>query len=220
MPTWYPQGMELRTIGETGPVIDLGDGFYLPEWFKVLMDDDEYPATVEIAGSVEDGQPVLVSVKVERRPSGPALSAGDLAAIRVGDLFRLAATSVSYSARATQASPVWLGTVENVLARPVLGAADHVVDEAWRRLAPRRTHRVDDALLSEVATIYRENLGSGAPTEAVREKKSVSHSTAARWVGLARKRGFLGQAMGSGAAGEQPKQQKESKKADKSERKP
>jgi len=52
--------------------------------------------------------------------------------------------------------------------------------------------RVTDALLKQVADVYRENNEAGAfPTLAVAREFNVSRSTSARWVGLARSAGKL-----------------------------
>jgi hypothetical protein len=62
----------------------------------------------------------------------------------------------------------------------------------------RRTRaRVTDTTLKDVARVYRRAWESGeAPTRAVEKHFYKSHSTAARWVGMARERGFLGKADG------------------------
>jgi hypothetical protein len=58
--------------------------------------------------------------------------------------------------------------------------------------AIRRYVRVTDDHLKEVAAIYGEAHGAGAaPTRAVQHHFGVSHSTAAKWAGRARKQGLL-----------------------------
>jgi hypothetical protein len=62
----------------------------------------------------------------------------------------------------------------------------------------RRRDRVTDALLRAVADVYREAWTNGEPpTKAVATHFYKSHSTAARWVHLAREAGHLGPADGS-----------------------
>jgi len=65
-----------------------------------------------------------------------------------------------------------------------------------RRTPVRRTRtRLTDSMLKDVARVYRSAWESGeAPTWAVAKHFHKSHSTAARWVGLARERGYLGKA--------------------------
>ena len=62
----------------------------------------------------------------------------------------------------------------------------------------RRRNRVDAELLARVADTYRTAWSAGdPPTTAVAKAFNVSHSTAARWVGLSRKAELLGPADGS-----------------------
>lgn len=74
---------------------------------------------------------------------------------------------------------------------------DSVAAVAYPDSRPQRRRRMTRKLLREVAEVYRQALVEGeAPTVAVREHFQVSHSTAARWVGQARKVGELGPAVG------------------------
>ena len=70
----------------------------------------------------------------------------------------------------------------------------------------RRTRtRVTESTLKDVAEVYRVAWASGKPpTQAVADAFYKSHSTAARWVGLARQQGHLGRADGTrgGEAGQ------------------
>ena len=68
----------------------------------------------------------------------------------------------------------------------------------------QRRKRMTDSHLAKVAEVYRVAWQDGSPpTKAVAAKFSVSHSTAARWVGAARKAGHLGPADSS-RGGERP----------------
>lgn len=70
--------------------------------------------------------------------------------------------------------------------------------EAHTAPVTRRRNRITEGHLKEVAQIYRTATEAGeAPTKAVAGHFTVSHSTAARWVGLARGRALLGQSDGS-----------------------
>lgn len=59
--------------------------------------------------------------------------------------------------------------------------------------SPKRTrHRITEQHLKEVTRIYTEATEQGeAPTRAVAEHFDVAHSTAAKWVGTARRNGLL-----------------------------
>ena len=63
--------------------------------------------------------------------------------------------------------------------------------------SPGGPKRVSDELLREAADVYREALATGQsnPTEVVRKRLHLARSTAGRYVGKARERGFLGPAM-------------------------
>ena len=63
------------------------------------------------------------------------------------------------------------------------------VEEAVRNLPlARRVNRITDSHLKDVARVYTEAWNEGRPpTQAVADEFRASHSTAARWVGLARK---------------------------------
>ena len=61
---------------------------------------------------------------------------------------------------------------------------ERVIPQTWRR------NVLTDDFLKEVARVYRANADS-APIEAIREAWPSAHSTAARWVRLARDRGYL-----------------------------
>jgi len=68
----------------------------------------------------------------------------------------------------------------------------------------QRRKRLTDSHLVKVAEVYRVAWQDGSPpTKAVAQEFYVSHSTAARWVGAARKAGHLGPADSS-RGGEQP----------------
>lgn len=77
----------------------------------------------------------------------------------------------------------------------LIGAVDghQLVPEIRRFLDGRRTsgkRRIDTALLTEVARVYRENVDH-APTEAVARTFGVKHRMASNYVSKARERGLL-----------------------------
>jgi hypothetical protein len=72
---------------------------------------------------------------------------------------------------------------------------------AARDARAARRVKITDALLREVATVYRANVND-KPTEAVAEHFGRQHRTATHYIKRARERGFLGSAI-KGKAGEQ-----------------
>lgn len=61
----------------------------------------------------------------------------------------------------------------------------------------KRRNSITEELLAEVASVYREAISGGRPTQAVQEHFYVTHATAARYVRLARESGHLGPSRGT-----------------------
>lgn len=78
-------------------------------------------------------------------------------------------------------------------AMPDLEAAQEEARGAGLR-KPRRRNRITDEHLAEVTQVYGDADAQGRPpTQAVADHFQTSHSTAARWVGLARRAGKIPQ---------------------------
>jgi hypothetical protein len=92
--------------------------------------------------------------------------------------------------------PRWIDDGETAMAQTLLDALHTPITQRRKRLT--------DSHLTKVAEVYRVAWQDGSPpTKAVAQEFYVSHSTAARWVGAARKAGHLGPADSS-RGGEQP----------------
>jgi len=88
--------------------------------------------------------------------------------------------------------------------------------KAFNAPITQRRKRLTDSHLAKVAEVYRVAWQDGSPpTKAVAQEFYVSHSTAARWVGAARKAGHLGPADGS-RGGEQSQAKPSTKRGTKS----
>jgi hypothetical protein len=84
--------------------------------------------------------------------------------------------------------------------------------DAFHTPISRSRKRLTDSHLAKVAEAYRAAWKAGTPpTKAVAQSFTVSHSTAARWVGAARKAGHLGPADSS-RGGEQPPTKRSTKR--------
>lgn len=84
--------------------------------------------------------------------------------------------------------------------------------EALHTPITSRRKRLTDSHLAKVAEAYRVAWQDGSPpTKAVAQTFTVSHSTAARWVGAARKAGHLGP-TDSSRGGEQPQPKQPTKR--------
>lgn len=159
---------------------DIGQGVMLPEQFtaRFTVKNDH---TVEMDIATENGAPVCNAVRVVRHPGRPSLTGHELRRFPLGDWVAFACSMVAVGnqgVRSTAAdwqSEGYRADMERVVRRS------------------RRRNTVTDDLLREVAGVYRANADS-APVEAVRETFGpVGYSTAARYVKLARDRGFLPQ---------------------------
>jgi hypothetical protein len=173
-------------------------GLLVPERFGMLVRDVRYPIRLEIA--VEDGRPVCISVsRVEQQirldsgeliQRGPAISGTFLRNVPLDRLMRDALDQA-----AIRIAPVFdLLTNEERLAyvRAAGSREGRRAVEQVRRAPRGRGARLPDDLLRDAAKVYGDALERGdAPVQAVLAHFHLSRPTAGRWVGEARRRGFL-----------------------------
>jgi hypothetical protein len=158
--------------------VDVGHGVMLPEQFiaRFIVGDDH---TVEMDIATVDGAPVCNAVRVIRHPRRPSLSGHELRRFPLAEWVRYACSMVGVGNQ---------GGVQTTSAEwktdTYRADVERVIPQPWRR------NVLTDDFLKEVASVYRANADS-APIEAIREAWPSAHSTAARWVRLARDRGFL-----------------------------
>jgi hypothetical protein len=158
---------------------DIGQGVMLPEQFiaRFIVKDDH---TVEMDIATVDGAPLCNAVKVIRHPGRPSLTGHELRRFPLGDWVAFACSMVGVGNQ---------GGVTTTSGEWKTEAYRSDVERVVRRA--RRRNTVTDDFLRDVARIYRASADS-APVEAVKDAYGpVGHSTAARWVKLARDRGFL-----------------------------
>ena len=157
---------------------EIGNGVLLPEKFlaRFTVKDDH---TVELEIATEQGVPVCNVVRVLRHSGRPSLSGHELRRFPLGEWVTFACSMVGVgnqglaTTSADWKSEQYRADVERVVRRA------------------RRRNTVTDDFLRDVARVYKVN-ASSAPVEAVREAFGpIGHSTAARYVKLARDRGFL-----------------------------
>jgi hypothetical protein len=148
---------------------------------------------VELAVEVEDDQGTARCRELTVRPhdEDESITKETLAKLPVADLVRYTVASL--------ATPLKAGP-DGTLVQDF--SQHHANEDLYKRFArggrrPRSGSPLTDENLREVATLYRAALeNNDPPTLAVAAAKNVSRSTAARWVSEARKRGFLGPALG------------------------
>jgi len=190
-------------------LVPFGGRFQAPARFSARVTDERYPVRLTI--HIDDGQPMLHAL--ERLPGGPPLTGALLRAIPLERLVREVAWTTVYEPQLMErAEAKRLGHPDEAAARPgeplpvlrgLLGRAGGLQELQklpQGRHRPRSGVAVPDSTLEQVAAIYRQALAQGiGPTKAVwaQFKPRISRSTAGRWVGEARKRGFLGSAIGT-----------------------
>ena len=158
---------------------DIGHGVDLPEQFtaRFTVKNDH---TVEMDIAAEDGAPVCNAVRVIRHPGRPSLTGHELRRFPLGNWVAFACSMVGVGNQGGIRTTAGEWNSEQYRAD---------VERVVRR--SRRRNTVTDDFLRDVARVYRANADS-APVEAVRETYGpVGYSTAARYVKLARDRGFL-----------------------------
>jgi hypothetical protein len=173
--TWYVFRNSAREV-----VAPLVDGTPFLDGVRVSLSESGKP-NLTLKLSVEDGQPVLDSLLIERLPGpnadrhgGPKITASDVHKIALESIVRDAIRSVAASLAITD----WSETDQSTAA----AAAEAAIRTRRRRV-------LDDAFLNSVAKVAMDN--PDRPTRAVAEELFTSHRTATRWIGEARRRGFM-----------------------------
>lgn len=191
-------------VPETVSYVDLSNGLQVPERLKAEVTDIGIPAVIEIEVAVRDGVVVCDRIALRSVEGGPPITREMLRDVPIASL--ATALMANRSLISDFSHSAW-GDIDKTRVFAVHGdsAPDEVQDWVRTQTAPRRRHRITDEFLREVAAVYRRNIDGGAPTQAVAKEKSVSHSTAARYVAQARQRGLLGQTK-AGSAGEREEQ--------------
>lgn len=178
-------------------VVQLLDGSLVPRYFGATFEDRERGYLVELSVEMDGRDPTCVALSVEHLDGSP-LWHEHLRGLPLRAWLTRVTKNMAF-VPAKPGSPVWTPAA-------AVGAAGKV-----REALPRRRVRITDATLREVAEVYRANIETGAPTAAVAARFHRSHSTAGKWVGKARARGFLGPTR-ERVAGEQKKSKKKGRR--------
>jgi hypothetical protein len=151
--------------------VEVIDGVLVPQALRITATNEEIPLEVEINAEVVDGRMVARTITCTAT-GGAKLSTELLRQVPVANLVRAG----------TFSGPGFMSLVGTDI-------------EALKATGPT------DETLKVVAKLYRLAYVIGdPPTASVRTSFDVSKSTAARWVQLARHRGFLGPASPRAAA--------------------
>jgi hypothetical protein len=183
-----PRHWRIRTITGTRenpsgfPVQWRTDRALPPHWHSVL-DGEGLPYIVELDFVADHRGPVCVGVRLGGRDSGEPISPRRLRAVPLGECIQIAIADAVIPIRRDDDGITFVMTPTRK-ERDFAGSM-----EAARSIRPRSANTGDEHL-REVAAVYLA--APEKPTQAVeRAFGPISHSTAARWVGEARRRGFI-----------------------------
>lgn len=166
--------------------VELGESLWIKPLLELEVVEFGVPglSLVEITIEVVNREPRCTEVTIHPQPGG-SITTSDLSALPISrwvdELSRAMARTAVPGAVAPGDPPLLMPAA---MASP---ETRHAADDKLRR---SRRRQVTPELLQEVADVYNAD-ASGAPTKAVAEHFWKSHSTAARWVGLARKRRLI-----------------------------
>ncbi len=180
--TWtVPGGKEGIDWGRIGKAA-------LPSPFTARFEfEDDH--TVELDIAVEAETPICEAIRIERNPARPSLTGAELRRLPLRSWVTMA------TAQAAQTP----STEHKGASSP---ASEEDTKQLWGQVEQRvRRRTITDDFLREIAAAYRLHRDHN-PRDAVADQFTVSLSTAARYVKLARERGFLGKAPGPGKPGE------------------
>jgi hypothetical protein len=169
----------------------------VPYPIRVVVTDESLTFDAELVISPDrQGTFGAERIVLTRRPNGPNIDARAIRKPSVAQLVAKAVDAMAWrSVPVTEASP--------------FGGVSVSTDEATvayrKSRRPRQGAAVTDDQLAIVADTYRAALSRGdPPTKSVAETLHLSRATAGRQVSMARRRGFLGPALGP-VAGEEAK---------------
>lgn len=157
-----------RCVELGSQIVEANGGHHVLSPYVVEFRGD-LPCDVDLIGEIQGGLAVCTSVLFRQAEGKDPISAETIRALPFAELERHA--SVMAAGNDDEDRELGKRTFEKQAA--IAAAVRH------------RKHRITTALLTEVADIYKN--ATDWPTKAVADQKGVSRSTAATWVGLARK---------------------------------
>lgn len=191
---WRPyEGADAPDDGQQwgGMFVPYGTGWEIPTEFEFNNDGHGGgPFRWRLFIKVIEGVPRCVGIFCVPY-EGEYIAAADLRRLPLGQLIEDAVTWLGRPATDDFVRPENI-TLEE--ARELKSAVTDHFRRTSRRPRGNKPPSADD--LQKVAEIYRNNIGKGSPTQAVADQMPLTRSTAGRWVGWARDRGFLGPALG------------------------
>lgn len=155
----------------------------VPTEFVLRFPGDVEQPALSISYSVSDGAPIVSAVSIEAKPGGRRVQRSDVETVaeHLGEFTDMATKAVMQHSEELDGG-LTIGD------KPLTATNK---TRAGRIARKRSNQKVNDAMLREVAALYRENENTGGIYEAIRNRFGKSEPTAARYVQLARDRGFL-----------------------------
>jgi hypothetical protein len=161
--------------------VDMGSGVDLPAAFtaRFTVEGDH---TVEMDIAIDHGAPVCNGLRVMRASGRPSLTGHELRRLPIAEWVIYACSAAGFANQ---------GGVRTTEADFESEGERRAIEDAVRARAKRKNRRTTPAFLQDVARVYRGSTDT-PPVEAVREAFGpIGHSTAARYVKLARDAGYL-----------------------------
>lgn len=186
----------------------------LPTWFDVHLSHPDWPTEAVLSVAVsEDTGPVATGLRAAGRSSSATyrdVQESISATAEVGRVLGRAAALMANTLNQIRVARAFgdegMQLTPERLSEVLQKVGDLTMSYTQPRVQPQRRRRITRELLREVANVYRKAHSEGEPpTAAVAQHFTIAYSTAARWVGEARKAGELGPATGPtpGEAGEE-----------------
>lgn len=163
--------------------VDWHRPYALPRRFKATVEGDSLPYIVHLEMSAGEHGVEGNAVHYERREGGPPITSRGVRSLPLGEVIQTAVAAAAWEKREGPGSITYVP------------GGDPDLTDRFEVAAPaslRPGQRVTDEHLQRVAKVYEAALET--PTRAVQEHREwapISYSTAARWVGEARRRGLL-----------------------------
>jgi hypothetical protein len=179
-------GASAVSKGEPWPFVPWRRDYGLPRSWRATLEAEHLPYIVELDFTAEENDgPSCRAIRLASREGGEPISARRVRDVPIAECIQIAVGHAGIPIERT---------ADEIRFKMGPRSAEHLT-ESLAHARPRSANTSDEHL-REVARIY---LGAtGKPTRAVEEEFGpISHSTAARWVGEARRRGFLPPATNS-----------------------
>lgn len=177
---------EWQLFGRGAPV-QFGTGFALPAEFTAIIEDHRLPFDVDLHVRVEDGEPHITTVTLQRRESGPPIAARDLRLVPLRRFLDASVEAVLMRVEQTGPGHYQISPAdEDDRVRRHEGAEDKAGTPRRRTDAVTIEREARQAVQLWEEALERDDEWRRRPTEFVAYRLNVSRATAARRLKWAR----------------------------------